>query len=169
MSTHHPAPAIGKRGEVTGTMVFACLVGFFAFVGAVNAVMIGAALSTFGGVETENAYQVGLAFAREMAALEAQDARHWSVRARVFVVDGATELEVLATDGAGRPLTGLEATGRLMHPIDRRADHSVMLEEVGPGRFRGRTDPLAGQWSVVIDLSRDGVRMFRSRNRVSLR
>jgi nitrogen fixation protein FixH len=168
MSTHHPAPAVGKRGEVTGRMVFACLVGFFVFVGAVNAIMIGAALSTFGGVETENAYQVGLAFAREMAALEAQDARHWNVRAKVSVVDGATELEVLATDGAGRPLTGIEATGRLLHPIDRRADHSVAFDEVVPGRFQGRTDPVVGQWSVVIDLSRDGVRMFRSKNRVSL-
>lgn len=167
MSSHSGRP-IGRRGEVTGRMVFACLAAFFVIVGAVNAIMIGAALSTFGGVETENAYQAGLAFAREMAAVDAQDALHWSVRAKVVVVNGATELEVLAADGAGQPLTGIEATGRLLHPTDRRVDHAVAFDEVAPGRFKGRTDPVEGQWTVVIDLSRDGVRKFRSRNRVSL-
>ena len=50
--------------EVTGRMVLVCLVAFFAVVAGVNAVMIRAAVSTFGGVETESAYQAGLAFAR---------------------------------------------------------------------------------------------------------
>ena len=168
MSSDHSVRPIGRRGEVTGRMVFACLVGFFVIVGAVNAVMIGFAVSTFGGVETENAYQAGLAFAREMAAVEAQDALHWNVRAKVFVANGATELDVVAADAAGRPLRGIEAAGRLLHPTDRRDDHSISLDEVSPGRFKGRTDPVEGQWTVVIDLSRDGVRKFRSRNRVSL-
>jgi hypothetical protein len=34
--------------------------------------MIRAAVSTFGGVETESAYQAGLAFARETAAVTAR-------------------------------------------------------------------------------------------------
>ena len=106
MSSPHSVRPVGRRGEVTGRMVFVCLVGFFVIVGAVNAIMISAAVSTFGGVETENAYQAGLAFAREMAAVDAQDALHWNVRAKVVRVNGATELEVLAADAAGRPLSG---------------------------------------------------------------
>ncbi len=39
--------------RVTGRMVLICLVAFFAVVAGVNAVMIAAAVSTFGGVETE--------------------------------------------------------------------------------------------------------------------
>ena len=69
--------------QVTGRMVLVCLVAFFAVVAGVNAIMIRAAVSTFGGVETESAYQAGLAFAREIAAVEAQDALHWQVRAKV--------------------------------------------------------------------------------------
>ena len=55
-------------------MVLICLVAFFAVVAGVNGIMIRAAVSTFGGVETGNAYQAGLAFAQEIAAVEAQDA-----------------------------------------------------------------------------------------------
>ena len=40
------------RRELTGRMVLICLVAFFAIVAGVNAVMIRAAVSTFGGVET---------------------------------------------------------------------------------------------------------------------
>src|SRR4051794_24048366 len=42
--------------EVTGRMVLVGLVAFFAAVAGVNAVMIWAAVSTFGGVETESSY-----------------------------------------------------------------------------------------------------------------
>ena len=48
-----------------------------------NAVLIRLAVSTFGGVETENAYQAGLNFSREIAAAEVQDALHWQVKATV--------------------------------------------------------------------------------------
>ena len=59
------------------------LVAFFAAVAGVNAIMIWAAVSTFGGVETESSYQAGLAFAQETAAVAAQDALHWQVKAKV--------------------------------------------------------------------------------------
>ena len=107
-------------------------------VAGVNAVMIGAAVSTFGGVETESSYQAGLAFAREAAAVAAQDALHWQVEAKVSARCGR--------DGwsrswrpmrGGRPLTGLQAIARLAHPTDRRADRTVQLGEIVPGRFRG--------------------------------
>ena len=104
--------------ELTGRAVLACLVAFFAVVAAVNAVMIRVAVSTFGGVETANSYQAGLAFAREIAAVEAQDALHWQVRARVVADAGATAVEVAVADArraAARRLAGdcaARASGR---------------------------------------------------------
>ena len=54
----------GRRPrELTGRTVLFCLVTFFAVVAGVNAVMIGAAVSTFSGIETTNAYQAGVSFA----------------------------------------------------------------------------------------------------------
>src|SRR5262245_66643861 len=98
--------------EVTGRMVLICLVAFFAIVAGVNGIMIKAAVSTFGGVETANSYQAGLAFAREIAAVESQDALHWDVRGSLTSDAGGTRLEVTAADASGKALTGLEATAR---------------------------------------------------------
>ena len=150
-------------------MVLICLVAFFAIVAGVNGIMIRAAVSTFGGVETANSYQAGLSFAREIAAVESQDALHWDVRGKLTSDVAGTRLEVTAADASGKALTGLEATARLVHPADRRLDHDVPLQVEGQGLFRGRTDVAFGQWALVVELSRDGTRMFRSRNQVFLR
>jgi nitrogen fixation protein FixH len=150
-------------------MVLICLVAFFGVVAGVNGIMIKLALSTFGGVETEGAYQAGLAFARETAAVAAQDALHWQVRAKVSAAPGATLVELVARDADDRPLTGLDAHARLVHPTDRRADRIVPLDESAPGLFRGRAEPPLGQWLLVIELSRGGTTVFRSRNRVFLK
>lgn len=154
---------------ITGRSVLLCLVAFFAVVTGVNAVMIVAAVSTFGGVETGSAYQAGLAFSREAAAVHAQDALHWDVKGAVRLAPGGeAQVEVSARDANGRPLAGITATAALQHPTDKRADHALTLDERTTGTFRGTTAAAAGQWDLVIELSRGGARMFRSKNRVVL-
>ena len=54
---HAPLEQEGFR--LTGRMVFACLVVFFATVVAVNVAMIRAAISTFGGLETAESLSGG--------------------------------------------------------------------------------------------------------------
>ncbi len=163
----------GKRSgakEVTGWTVLVYLVAFFGVVAAVNGVMIKAAVSTFGGLETESSYQAGLNFEREAAQARAQDALHWQVDATLGAVrDGTAAIVVDARDAAGQPLRGLVAAARLVHPEDARDDHTIALRETQPGEFRGTTAAGAGQWDLVLELSRDGVRMFRSKNRIALR
>jgi nitrogen fixation protein FixH len=154
--------------RVTGRMVFAGLVAFFAVIIGVNGLMTYAAISTFGGVETESSYRAGLAFAREAATIAAQDARHWTVTANAAIQGNATVVEVMARDASGQPITNLAATASLVHPTDRRADHVVTLVSQGAGRFRGASAATAGQWDLVIELSRDDERLFRSKNRVWL-
>jgi nitrogen fixation protein FixH len=151
-------------------MVLICLVAFFGLVAGVNAIMIRFAVSTFGGVETGSAYQAGRAFARETAAVAMQDTLHWQVNGHVATATGATRVEVAARDTDDRPLAGLQAEAWLTHPTDRRLDQVVVLAEVTPGTFAGQSvAPLAGQWTLVIELSRDGSRLYRSKNRIFLR
>ena len=88
---------------------------------------------------------------------------------KVSTQTGATLVEVAASDAAERPLAGLQATARLLHPTDTRADQLVVLTEQSAGQFQGRSAPLVGQWMLVVELSRDGARLFRSKNRVFLR
>ena len=155
--------------EVTGRIVLICLLAFFGLVAAMNAVLIRLAVSTFGGVETENAYQAGLNFAREIAAAETQDALHWQVKATVSAGPETTVVELVARDAEGRPLAGLDANALLVHPTDRRGDIVVPLNERTAGMFQGQVAAAHGNWTLVIDLLRDGTRVFRSRNRVFLR
>lgn len=158
----------GPARPVTGRMVLACLVAFFAVVGGVNAIMIGAAVSTFGGVETASSYQAGLAYTRESNAAQAQDALGWQVKASLHPSAGMTRIEIDARDAAGAALAGLQATARFERPTDRRADQTIALLEDGSGHFRGTAARVAGQWDLIIELSRGPERIFRSRNRVVL-
>jgi nitrogen fixation protein FixH len=156
--------------QVTGRMVLFCLVAFFALVGGVNAALVVAAVSTFSGLEQANPYQAGLAFSREAAAAKAQQARHWRVSTKLHPEpNGATAIELSVRDKANLPLIGLDARVSLLHPTDRRFDHVAAMRATGPGRFHGTVTPAPGQWDLVIELSRNGERLFRSQERVILR
>lgn len=167
----HSGRGTGTRPrELTGRTVLLCLVAFFTVVASVNAVMMTAAVTTFSGVETKNAYQAGVTFAREEAAAEAQESRHWRVNSSLRnEADGLTRVELSAQDRAGQPLAGLEATVSMIHPNDRRLDRPVDMQASAPGRFSGVVTPSPGQWDLVIELKRDGERLFRSKERIILR
>jgi nitrogen fixation protein FixH len=162
----------GESGgrEVTGWTVFVCLVAFFAIVAAANGVMITAAITTFGGVETGSSYQAGLAFARETSAVHAQDRLGWQVGIRTLPGGSATTVvEIVARDRTNEPISGLEVSGRLSHPMDKRSDRTLAWREVARGIFRAEVERVAGQWDLVIELAQDGPPKFRSRNRLTLR
>lgn len=156
--------------KLTGRMVFAALVLFFATVAAVNAVMIRAATMTFGGVETQNAYQAGLAFNRAHAAAVAQDGRHWSAAAEITRSSGdGAQLVVSLRDGAGAQVSGVAVEARLAHPADARRDRHITLRERAPGTFEGSADVPPGQWDLLLDVSRAEEELFRSKSRIVLR
>lgn len=161
--------ADGRARELTGRKVLVWVLAFFGVVIAVNVVMAALALTTFGGLETKNAYQAGLAFKNEIAAAYAQETRHWTVDATVAPKAGETGVEVVAKDRAGAPLAGYEVSVLFAHPADRRHDRSVTMNERSAGQYRGVVATAPGQWDIVIDIGRDGARMFRSRQRVELR
>jgi nitrogen fixation protein FixH len=170
LSNHSGEGDRRRSRELTGRTVLFCLVAFFAVVFAVNAVMVSAAVTTFGGLETASSYQAGLTFGREIAAAEAQQARHWQVNAALRPEGGgSTVIELSARDRAGRPLIGLDSKVLMIHPTNRRLDHPVEMSAGGSGRFHGAVTTEAGQWDLVIELSRGGERLFRSRERVILR
>ena len=154
--------------EVTGRFVLVCFVGFFLVVGAVNAVMIRFALTTFGGVETESSYKAGLAFKAEAAASVAQQALGWNVDVRIDPrADGAV-VNVAVRDDSGALVPRLAADVTMAHPADRRRDIVMSALEQSTGLFRAVAPQGLGRRTLTIELSRDGERLFRSVNRVVL-
>jgi len=158
------------KGELTGRAVLIWFIAFFGVVFAVNGVLVQAATSTFGGVETSSSYKAGLMFEQEVARADRQDARHWQVGGKL-ARDRAGEavLDITARDQKGAPLSDLKAVARLAHPADERLDHVFELARSGAGVFHGETQAQAGQWELLIDLYRGDDRVFRSRSRVTLR
>jgi nitrogen fixation protein FixH len=155
--------------ELTGRAVLVWLVGFFVLVFAANAVLVRAAISTFGGVETTSSYKAGLRFEHEVAVAERQDALHWQVSGKLTRnAAGEAVLDVTARDAKGAPVAGLRADARLAHPADERLDHVVALRPLGAGVFHGQAAAQPGQWDLVVDLYRGDKRQFRSRSRVTL-
>ena len=163
-------PAQKKPRVLTGRAVLIWLLAFFGVVFAINGVLVQAAISTFGGVETLSSYKAGLQFEREAGLAQRQDALHWQVggtlkRDRA----GDAVLDVTARDAQGALLRGLSAKARLAHPADDRLDRVIEIGAAGDGVFHGATTAQAGQWELIVDLYRGGERVFRSRSRVTLR
>ena len=158
-----------KPRELTGLGVLIWFVAFFGVVFAVNAVMVRAATSTFGGVETTSSYKAGLMFKQAELAAQKQADLHWQVDGRLGRDKaGETVLDISVRDANGVAVPGLTATARLEHPADARRDHDVPLSNIGSGQFHGAADAGAGRWELIIDLSRHGKRVFLSRSRVTL-
>ena len=159
-----------KPRELTGKHVLICFLGFFGLVFAVNAVLVKAATSTFGGVQTTSSYKAGLMFEQDVARAEQQDALHWQIQGKL-VRNGAGEavVDLSARDAKSVPLTGLAAQVRLAHPADERLDHVIALNSIGAGQFHGVAQAQPGQWDLIVDLYRGETRVFRSRSRVTLR
>jgi len=125
--------------ELTGRTVLICLVLFFALVAGVNAVMIKAAVTTFGGVESENSYQAGLAFAQQIAAAHAQDALRWRVEAKLSPSERTTVIELTVTDDGGWPPAGLQLQTFYPQP-----DHSLNPAPPAAGTHILKYVPSAG-------------------------
>ena len=156
--------------ELTGRHVLLGLIAFFGVVFAVNGVLVRAAISTFGGVETASSYKAGLQFEHEVAVAERQDALHLQVSGTLRRAGaGQAVLDLTARDARGAPLAGLSADARLAHPADERLDRVIEVRSVAAGVFHGQAAAQPGQWDLIVDLYRGDKRLFRSQSRVTLR
>jgi nitrogen fixation protein FixH len=136
----------------------------------VNAIMVRAAVSTFAGTETASAYKAGLAYKYEEAAASAQAALNWQVEGRVVrSPSGEAVLTVDVKDQTQAPIHAIDIVARLAHPLNAQLDHEIALTRTAAGSFRGTTDATSGQWTLTLDVTRNGDRVYRSKSRVVLK
>lgn len=168
MNTNGITP--NKPRELTGRTVLICFVGFFGIVAAVNAIMIHAAVTTFAGTETASAYKAGLAYKDDEAAAVSQAKLNWQVNGRIARASSGEAVLTVDVRDINRALVyGIDIAARLAHPLNARLDRSFALARAADGSFRGATDATAGQWTLTLDVTRDGDRLYRTRSRVVLK
>ncbi|QUS42588.1 nitrogen fixation protein FixH [Tardiphaga alba] len=171
MSNANVTAGQATKRPITGRFVLICLIVFFGMIIGVNVVMMKFALQTLPGTEVDSPYAASLAYGNEIEAARVQAARGWNVSGHVARdADGAASVRVEARDRDGAALSDVVFTGRLDRPADRRLDQPVELTAVGNGVHRGRVAQLAaGQWDLLLEGTRNGERVFLSRNRVILK
>ena len=165
--TETPVP--GQR-RLTGRAVFVILVSFFGVVVTVNALMLSLALDTMPGTTTDSAYRGSQLFNRELAAARERAAVGWAIEARVTRdASGIAAATISVRDRDGGPVERIAVTARLEHPARRAADRRLDMARAGTGLHAGTADDVsAGAYDLVVEISRDGAFMFRSKNRVLL-
>jgi nitrogen fixation protein FixH len=138
-----------RRPLTWGPWVFFAM---FAVVLAANGVMVVFAYSSWTGLETQGAYEKGLAYNETLAAAREQAALGWQVGI-TLAPGGAGQLRLEATfrDRNGRPLRLTAVTARLIRPTHSGHDLVLPLAELESGRYGAETIfPLPGQWDVRV-------------------
>lgn len=106
--------------RLDGRHVLAGLIAFFAVVAFANAIFVYFALTTFGGIDTEDAYRRGLAYNATIAEAYQQSALGWQTSLTYDNAKGALRLTI--ADREGGPVAGLSISGRLSRPATSRQD-----------------------------------------------
>lgn len=161
---YHPTERFGK---VTGRRFLIGMILSFGLIFAVNGFFIFKALSTFDGIEIDDAYQRGRAYNKDLAAMEAQKALGWKADlSEPVTTAGVTHLAARFTDRAGLPLTGLTVKATFWRPVMIGADQSAAMHEVAPGRYEADFKlGFDGNWIVRLAARGTGNEKFAEETR----
>ena len=140
MSSASSIPSRRQRG-LRGTHVLLVFLGFFTTIFLVNGIMVYAALSTFGGLETADAYRKGLAYNARIAEGQAQAQRGW--RDSVCYVLDTQRVRVEVTDPRVRASRGSRSRAR----SGARPPTATTASSSSPRSARAPTRPMRPGWS----------------------
>ncbi|HTO82648.1 MAG TPA: FixH family protein [Methylomirabilota bacterium] len=127
-----------------------------AIVIAVNGILVTTAIRSFSGLETDSAYQEGLAYNATIAAAQDQERLGWRMQLKVAPPPaGATsrtvELTASFADHDGKPLTHRSVEALFVRPTLAGHDFKVTLAGQGSGVYGAAVEaPLSGQWDVTV-------------------
>jgi len=144
------ASSVPRRRGLRGVHVLLVFISFFATIFLVNGIMIYDALSTFGGLETPDAYRKGLAYNERIAESRAQEKRGW--RDSLVYVPEMQRVRVDVAEPGGAGVTGLVISGEIERPATDRFDRRLDFAQTGPGTYEADAAGLEpGWWTVDIE------------------
>jgi nitrogen fixation protein FixH len=160
--------------RITGKWVLKAFILSFGVIFAVNGLLTYYALESWSGLETENAYDKGLAHNQTLANAQAQALLGWQVVVlyETVAADGpkrAGVLTVKVRDKQGQAMNGLAGTALLWRPTHEGSDQRAVLAATEAGVYRTEVNvPAAGQWDVRLELTGAG-QPYRLRRRIVIK
>jgi nitrogen fixation protein FixH len=161
------APAMATQGSRWIPYAF---VAFFGVVLLANGAMIWIAFATWTGLETESAYQKGLAYNRVLDQAEAQASLGWHVDVEFTQADArALVVKLALADRHGDLIEDASISTAFVRPTHEGHDQVAAIPHRYGGAYEARVElPLAGQWDVHLTVERAG-EVWRATRRVYLR
>ena len=119
---------------------------FFGIIITVNLVLAWFAYGNWTGLVVKNSYVASQQFNAKLAEYEKQRALGWKSRLSV----AGNRLEFFVRDKAARPVTGLNVSALVGHPVAATGDRFVSLKETAPGVYSTRIKLSQGQWMADV-------------------
>jgi nitrogen fixation protein FixH len=162
-------PALIHQAGRDGWIPWA-FVAFFGVVLAANGAMIWIAFATWTGLETEGAYQKGLAYNRTLAATRAQEALGWRVGLDLAATAGRLAvLELTLADRYGDLIEDAEVMAAFVRPTQAGHDVQFPVPHTHAGVYVAEaTLPFAGLWELHLTIQSGGD-TYLMRRRINLR
>lgn len=149
MKTHREIPK--RPRELNGWHVLAAMLAFFGTIIAVDSVLIYKAVSTFGGIESANAYRDGLHYNARLARAAEQANLGWTENVEAAASPQRLRVTLTGPDGAG--VTGRHVVAEVGRPATNRFDRTLELVEVAPGLYEAAlADAGPGTWAVGLSV-----------------
>jgi nitrogen fixation protein FixH len=131
---------------------------------AVNGVLFTFAISTFSGLQTEDAYRKGIAYNDALAGAREQAQRGWQAE----IDHAGARVRVRLTDAVGAGLDGLDVVVDAIRPVQAGHDLQVRLDPVGNGVYGGALAlPFKGVWDLRVSAA-GGAAGFQTVKRISV-
>lgn len=129
-------------------------VGGFLVVLIANGTMLYFALQSWTGIETESAYEKGLAFNEQIETAETQARLGWTAELNVAPSrPRSVRISLQLADSADAPLEKATVTAHFVRPTQEGHDLSLTLPPLGGGRYGAEAElPLSGQWELRIEV-----------------
>ena len=139
---------------LNGRHVLFGLLAFFAIVLVADTYLIYKAVSTFGGLETEDAYRKGLSYNNRIVAADAQAKLGW--RDQLNYLKQTKRLRISLLDREGVGVSGLKITASLGRPATNRFDRELTFVQTGPGIYEAAAPAIeSGWWTVEAQAKRN--------------
>jgi nitrogen fixation protein FixH len=145
-------------------------IAFFGVVLLANAAMIWIAFATWTGLETESAYQKGLAYNRAIEEAEAQAALGWRVGLSLAQPARRTlSIELTLADPHGDMIEDASVNAALVRPTHGGYDQTIGVPHRYGGSYGTEVElPLAGQWDLGVRIEAAG-EVWHGKRRVYLK